>query len=194
MATTSISGTNKLAERIVGEAEADARAMREEAEAAAREIQQMSDKAVSARRAELTSQSEAAKKSLISGYQTRATLDGKKDALRKKRAVIDSAFARAYEAVLSLDPEKRKQICAHMLETQTEGGETVVPAPKDRNALAALVAALPQKRLLLSIDDAKIDGGFILLGEGYEKDCSFRSLLSVVHDAEETAIYQLLFN
>jgi hypothetical protein len=53
---------------------------------------------------------------------------------------------------------------------------------------------MPQKRLSLSDKDAAIDGGFVLLGEGYEKDCSFRSLLSVVRGEEETAVYQLLFD
>ena len=194
MATTSISGTNKLAERIIQEAETDASAARAEAQAAVDEILAASKKVLSSRSAELKSQSEAAEKSLISGYQTRASLDGKKDTLRKKRVVIDTAFSRAYDAVLALDAEKRKQICARLLETEAEGGEVVVPSPSDRGALQSLIAAMPQKRLSLSADNAKIDGGFLLLGEGYEKDCSFRSLLSVVRDEEETAVYQLLFD
>ncbi|NLI55038.1 MAG: hypothetical protein GX417_12080 [Clostridiales bacterium] len=194
MATTSISGTNKLAERIVGEAEADARKVREDAEAAVREIRKQSEKAAALRRAELESQREAAKRSLIGGYQTRAALDGKKDALRKKRAVIDAAFARAYDAALSLDAQTRKRICAGMLAQEAEGGETVVPASADREAMKALVSDMPQKRLSLSDKDAAIDGGFVLLGEGYEKDCSFHSLLSVVRGEEETAVYQLLFD
>ncbi|MEA4870777.1 MAG: hypothetical protein VB062_09130 [Christensenella sp.] len=194
MSTTTISGTNKLAERIIGEAEAEATAVRAEAQAAADEIFASSEKALLARGAELRSQREAAGKSLISGYQTRATLDGKKDTLRKKRAVIDAAFSQAYEAMITLDTEKRKLICAHLLVTEAEGGETVVPAPADREALQSLIAAMPQKRLSLSPDHAAIDGGFILLGDGYEKDCSFRSLLSEIRDEEETTVYQLLFD
>ena len=194
MATTSISGTNKLAERIIHEAETDASAARAAAQASVNEILAVSEKALFSRGVELKSQSEAAEKSLISGYQTRASLDGKKDTLRKKRVVIDTAFSRAYDAVLALDAEKRKQICARLLETEVEGGEVVVPAPADRDALQSLIATMPQKRLSLSTENAKIDGGFLLLGEGYEKDCSFRSLLSVVRDEEETAVYQLLFD
>ena len=130
----------------------------------------------------------------MSGYQTRAMLDAKKDALRKKRVVIDSAFTLAYEAMLSLDTEKRKSICKSMLLSQAEGGETVLPAAQDRAAVAALIAAMPDKKFTLASGTAAIDGGFILLGDGYEKDCSFRSLLSTIRDAEETAVYQLLFD
>ncbi|HWQ98429.1 MAG TPA: V-type ATP synthase subunit E family protein [Clostridia bacterium] len=194
MSSVTISGTNKLAERIVNDAEEEARALLTEAESEARFIREESEKAVSARCVELNSQKESAVKSLIGGYRTRATLDGKKDALRKKRVVIDAAFTRAYEAMLALSAERRKAICANLLAAQAEGGETVLPAEQDRAALIALVASMPEKKLKVSGDSAKIDGGFILLGSGYEKDCSFKSLLTTVRDAEETAVYQLLFD
>ena len=194
MSSVTISGTNKLAERIVNDAKDDARAVLSEAETAAQGILREGDRAVSARKAELTSQKESAVKSLVGGYRTRAALDAKKDALRKKRAVIDSAFTRAYGAMLSLGEQQRKSVCANMLASQAEGGETVMPAAQDRAALAALILAMPEKKLTLASDSAAIDGGFILLGDGYEKDCSFRSLLSTVRDAEETAVYQLIFD
>ena len=194
MASVTISGTNKLAERIVLDAQEGARVVLAEAEAAAQVTRRESEKAVSARKAELASQKESAIKSLVGGYQTRAMLDAKKDALRKKRVVIDSAFSSAYEAMLSLGEQQRKSICANMLASQAEGGETVMPAAQDRAALAALISTMPEKKLTLASGTAAIDGGFILLGDGYEKDCSFRSLLSTVRDAEETAVYQLLFD
>lgn len=194
MSTVTISGTNKLAERILTDAQEEARALLVEAESAATFIRHDGEKAVSVREAELNSQKESAIKSLISGYQTRATLDGKKDALRKKRAVIDAAFDRAYSAMLALGDEKRKAICLNLLKAQAEGGETVLPADADRVALTALVAAMPELKLKVSSGSANIDGGFILLGDGYEKDCSFKSLLATVRDAEETAVYQLLFD
>jgi vacuolar-type H+-ATPase subunit E/Vma4 len=194
MATVTISGTNRLAERIVSDAQEEARAALDEAMHTARDTRRESDKAVSGRREELLSIRARAKKNLIDGYATRALLDAKKDALKKKRAVIDTAFTRAYEATLSLGAEARRSICAGMVASQAEGGETVLPAKADRAALEAIVAAMPKKKLTLSKEDAKIDGGFILLGDGYEKDCSFRSLLATIRDAEETAVYQLLFD
>ena len=194
MATVTISGTNKLAERIVLDAQEEARAVLDQAQEVILGIQKESEKAVSARRAELSSQRTSAVKSLIGGYQTRASLDAKKDALRKKRAVIDAAFTRAYDAVLALPQSDRKEICARMIQAHAEGGEQVLPAKADRASLAAIIAAMPEKKLSLAKDDAANDGGFVLLGDGYEKDCSFRSLLDTVRDAEETAVYQLLFD
>ena len=194
MNSVTISGTNKLAERIIADAQNEARAARSEAEEIALGIRRESEKTNSARKAELLNQRENAVESLVGGYRTRASLDGKKDALGKKRAVIDAAFSRAYDAMGTLDAQKRKSICQSMLSDNAEGGETVLPAEADRAVLSALIAAMPEKKLTLSGKSASIDGGFILLGVGYEKDCSFRSLLSTVRDAEETAVYQLLFS
>lgn len=194
MATVTISGTNKLAERIVTDAQEEARVIREQTQGVISGILTERDKAETLRHAELKNQREAAITSLIGGYRTRASLDAKKDALAKKRTVIDAAFTRAYDAVLSLTGNERKEICAHMIQAHAEGGETVLPAKSDRAAMAAIVTAMPEKKLTLSKDDAAIDGGFILLGDGYEKDCSFRSLLDTVRNAEETAVYQLLFD
>ena len=193
MATVTISGTNKLAERIVSDAQAEANRIMSEAEETVNGFRRDSDKAVAARKAELLSQKQSAIDSLISGYRTRASLDGKKDALGKKRAVIDASFLRAYDAMCSLEPKERKSVCENMIKQHAEGGETVLPAEADRAALSSLIAAMPEKKLTLSGKSASIDGGFILLGDGYEKDCSFKSLLATVRDEEETAVYQLLF-
>lgn len=194
MATISISGTNKLAERIIGEAEADARKVLDEAEAGARAIRAENDKAVAQKRAELTNKRETAKKGLVGGYETRAALEGKKSVLSSKRAVIDCVFTGAYQALLKLSASERGRICENMLRAETEGGETIVPAAADRKTIEAALRAMPEKKLTLSADNAPIDGGFLLLAKGFEKDCSFASLLDLVRGEEETNVAKLLFD
>ena len=194
MATISISGTNKLAERIVTEAEAEAKATLEESGAAVREILAQGDKAVATTRADLLAKREAEEASILGGYQTRAALDGRKAALAKKRAVIDRAFSGAYQAILSLDAAKRGKICERMLRAETEGGETIVPAANDRKAIEQALASMPEKKLKLSNENASLDGGFLILAKGYEKDSSFASLINQVRSEEETNVYKLLFD
>ncbi len=194
MATISISGTNKLAERIIGEAEADARKTRETAEETIRSIRAESEKAVSDKRGDLESKREAEKQSLLDGFKTRTELDGRKNALSKKRAVIDNVFSRAYQAVLVLDETSRTKICETMLRNEAEGGETVLPAKKDRKGIASILANISDRKLTLSDKDADIEGGFLLVSESYEKDCSFRSLMDTVRSDEETNIAKMLFD
>lgn len=194
MATISISGTNKLAERIVVEAEAEAKATLEESGAAVRSILAESDRAVAQKRAELDAKREAEKASILGGYQTRAALDGRKSALAKKRAVIDRVFTGAYQALLALGENQRGQICARMLRAEAEGGETIVPAAKDRAVIESILASMPERKLTLSRENASFDGGFLLVAKGYEKDCSFASLFNMLRGEEETNVYKLLFD
>lgn len=194
MATISISGTNKLAERIVGEAEADAKKVLSDAEAGVRSIRAESDKAVAAQRAQLAAKREAAQKSLLDGFVTRTALDGRKSALAKKRAVIDKAFTQAYAAVLALDEGARSEICEKLLRAEAEGGETVMPAKADRKGIQKAIAGMKGVSLTISEKDADIEGGFILVSKSYEKDCSFASLMDEIRGGEETNIAKMLFD
>jgi V/A-type H+-transporting ATPase subunit E len=194
MATISISGTNKLAERIVGEAEADAKKVLSEAEAGVRSIREESDKALGELRKSLAAKREAATKSLLDGFVTRTALDGRKSALAKKRAVIDKAFSQAYCAVLALDEDARTQICAKLLLVEAEGGETVVPAKADRKGIQKTIGDMKDVSLKLSERNADIEGGFLLVSGSYEKDCSFASLMNEIRGGEETHIAKMLFD
>lgn len=194
MATISISGTNKLAERIVSEAEAQAQIALEESGATIRAIQAENEKTAAQKRAELRAKRESTIAGVIAGYETRASLEGGKSALAKKRAMIDRVFSGAYQALIALDAHERGRICERMLRTEAEGGETIVPAAKDRAAIVSVLAKLPEKSLILSKENASVDGGFLLIADGYEKDCSFASLLNLLRSEEETSVAKLLFD
>lgn len=194
MSTLSISGTNKLAERILGDAEAEAQKTLAEAEAAAGAIRAENERALKVLREELTIKRESAVKSLLDGFMTRAALDGRKSTLAKKRAIIDETFVSAYRALLKLDENQRARICERMLRAEAEGGETVVPAKADRKGIEQVLSGMKEKQLKLSEQDAPIEGGFLLLSKSYEKDCSFRSLMNEVRQSEETSVAKMLFD
>ncbi|MEN6594797.1 MAG: hypothetical protein ABFC31_07630 [Clostridiaceae bacterium] len=194
MSTLSISGTNKLAERILGDAEAEAQKTLAEAEAAAGAIRAENERALKVLREELTIKREAAVKSLLDGFMTRAALDGRKSTLAKKRAIIDETFLSAYRALLKLDENQRARICERMLRAEAEGGETVVPAKADRKGIEQVLSGMKDKQLKLSEQDAPIEGGFLLLSKSYEKDCSFLSLMNEVRQDEETSVAKMLFD
>jgi vacuolar-type H+-ATPase subunit E/Vma4 len=194
MSTLSISGTNKLAERILGDAEAEAQKALAEAESAAGAIRAESERALKALREAHSIKREAAVKSLLNGFMTRAALDGRKSTLAKKRTIIDETFVGAYHAMLALDENQRKRICERVLRAEAEGGETVVPAKADRKGIEQVLSGMKDKQLKLSEQDANIEGGFLLLSKSYEKDCSFRSLMNDVRQDEETSVAKMLFD
>lgn len=125
---TNMNGANKLAERILSDARADAERTLSEARASADALRRESEARLQALSADYAAKREAAANALVEGSRTRASLDARKAALAKKRAVIDEAFVRAYQDMCALDVTARGAICRRMLEAEAEGGETVVPA------------------------------------------------------------------
>ena len=193
MATQEMTGTNKLAERILSDARADAEKTASEAAKSIASIQAESEKRLATKRAEQENKCALAVKSVLDGCKTRASLDGRKAALAKKRAVIDETFRQVREGMLALSETERASICLGMLERDAEAGETVVPSRRDRGAVERILKGFTKAPLTLSDRDADIDSGFLLAGEGYEKDCSFSALLEDFRAAEETGVAAYLF-
>ncbi len=186
-------GVNKLAARIVSDAQQDALRIGKETADAISAIQKDNDCAVRALQADYAQKREAAVKSVLDGSKTRAALDGRKETLAKKRAVIDATFEQAYQKLLALSAGERGNICLAVLRREAEGGELLKPSAADRDAIAALLPAFG-RQVTLSNADAPIDGGFLLIAKSYEKDCSFRSILDELRQAEETNVAKMLFD
>lgn len=193
MATLEVTGTMKLATRILDDARADAERTKADARQSIAAIRADSEHKLAACGAELAARRESAVKGVLDGCKTRASLDGRKAALAEKRLVIDEVFDRAYRALLALNDDARAKVCLAMLLSEAEDGDIVLPAQRDRAILAGLMDKLGGKRLTLADTDAAIQGGFVLSSEGYEKDCSFASLLGDLRLNEETEIARRLF-
>ncbi len=193
MATEVVTGTMKLATRIIEDARADAEKTGAAANESIAEIRAENEKTQSLRKAEFAAKREAAVKSVLDGCKTRAELDGRKQALTKKRAVIDEVFNRAYSALLALSGSAREAVLGAMLAAEAEDGDVVVPAQADRALLTKVLNGFAGAKVTLGPDDAPLDGGFMLVNAGYEKDCSFQSLLRELRGEEETAVARLLF-
>ena len=186
-------GALKLAERILSQARAAAEATAAEARAALDAEKAELDKRKEELLADFSKKREEAVAGVLDGAKTRAAIDGRKAALARRRQVIEKAFALAYEAMLNLGDADREKILLGVVKGEAEGGETLVPAKKDREIVEAIIEALPEKKLTLSEQDAACESGCVIVGESFEKDCSFAAILSEVREREETAVSKLLF-
>lgn len=184
----------KLKDRILDEARADAEKTAKDAQLAIEEQKAELEKRVTAIKADYAKKREQMVSSVLDGAKTRAAIDGRKAALGKKRLVIEKAFEETYQKMLSLSDADRKTVLKGVLSANAEGGECIVPAKRDRAILSALVSELADRKLTLSDEDANCECGCILRGKGYEKDCSFRSVLAEVRENEETVVSKLLFD
>ena len=176
-----IADANEAAGKILADAEATIGGIRESRDA---EIAMRAEKAQKEREQKIGV--------ILNGCRTRAELDGRKETLRAKRALLDGVFDEAYNRMLALSNEKREAMYLSLLKKEAKANDTVVPAKVDRGVLGVVVKKLPFS-VKLSDRDADAEAGFVLLGDGYEKDCSMKAILRELRDAEETNVAKALF-
>ena len=181
-----------LIDRILADAKEAADRILSDAEASASGIRESRDAEI-ARKAEQTEKERQQQISVVlNGCRTRAELDGRKETLRAKRALLDNVFTEAYHRMLALSNEKREALFRSILLKEANENDVVAPAQTDRDVLARTIAGLPFS-VKLSEKDAEAEAGFVLYGDGYEKDCSMKAILRELRDAEETNVAKILF-
>jgi vacuolar-type H+-ATPase subunit E/Vma4 len=183
---------DKLIERILGEAEADASAARDKAADSCRVVAADCEKKIMERAAVAASARDSAVKGVLDGARTRAELDGRKETLSVRRRILDEAFDAATKALNALTGPRREAILFSLLTNEAAAGDAVLPAKQDRELIAKLLPQVPFK-LTLSDQDAPCEGGFLLVGGSYEKDCSLNALMAELRLKEETNAARILF-
>ena len=184
---------DKLIGRILGEAEADASAARDKAAESCRAISADCEKRIAERAQAAAASRDAAVKGVLDGARTRAELDGRKETLGVRRRILDEAFDAAAKELNALTGPRREKILLSLLTREAAAGDTVLPAKQDRALIARLLKEVPAA-LTLSDEDAPCEGGFLLLGGSYEKDCSLSALMAELRLSEETNAARILFN
>jgi vacuolar-type H+-ATPase subunit E/Vma4 len=183
---------DKLIERILGEAEADASAAREKAAEGCRAVIADCEKKIAERATVAAAARDIAVKGVLDGARTRAELDGRKETLSVRRRILDEAFAAATKELNALTGPRREAILLSLLKKEAAAGDVVEPAKQDRAVIEKLLPQVPVK-LTLSEKDAPCEGGFLLQGGSYEKDCSLDALMAELRLNEETNAARILF-
>ncbi len=94
--------------------------------------------------------------------------------------------------MLALATDRREALFLSVLEKEAKANDTVMPAKVDRAVIEHAAKKLPF-RVNVSDRDAEAEAGFVLFGDGYEKDCSMKAILRELRDAEETNVAKILF-
>ena len=184
-----------IVERIISDAEEEARAIIKEAEERAKAT--VARATTDAERNRLGTQAEVKAKadSIFDGKAAVARLDGAKIMLAEKRGVIDEIYARALEKLLNLSEKETLSLCTRLLTEHAEEGDELVFADNFRYAQA--VSALPvvkQKKLKVSTKRAKLDGGFMLCGKNSDKNLSYGAILAMDREEQQAQIASVIFN
>jgi len=189
-----------LLERILEDAREEAAGIAEKAREEVRAIEEAAAQKEKNLKAQLQLQNEKLYAAIVERSRTNAALESRKYSLLLKRELLDESFRLASERLYALRGEKREQLLSSLLFKEAEGGEQILANDEDRKLLEKLLPHLNQnlskagkKPLCLSEKTGKMAGGFLLLGEAYEKNCSFEALLALVRENEESRVADILF-
>lgn len=173
-------GADKLITGIIEAARAEAQEIEDQAanEVAAIKAGLSADK--ERLKDEFALKAQAEREDVLKRAAVNAELDGRRETLKRKHELIDRAYSAAEEKLNSLTGKDREAILLKLLKKECSGFETVRPAEKDREALSALIASCGVEGLSLGAPAQGIDGGFLLEGKNYVKDCSFAAFMNEI--------------
>lgn len=144
---------------------------------------------------------EADSASYMERIKSSAELKKRQAVLLAKQTVISDMLDKAYEALLSKEPDEyftlvRKMLDRFVLAKQGEiyfSQKDLERMPAGFEAEIETIAGSKGGSLKLGKETKNIDGGFILVYGGVEENCSFKALLSAQKDALSDKVHELLF-
>ncbi len=132
-----------------------------------------------------------------------AQLESRKDLLATKQSLIAQAFSKTLDELTNLDDQAYQALLKKMLLSFSESGtENVACSAKDCQRLPqsfwqdvneALRSQGKKGELKPAEETRDIRGGFVLLTDGVEVNCSFEALLAMKRDELEPEVAAVLF-
>ena len=184
-----------IVERIISDAEEEARAIIKDAEErAAKTIAEANARAERNKQGTEAEVSEKVK-GIFDGKAATARLDCAKILLGEKRGVIDEVYSRALKQLVEAGKAETLFLAERLLKEYAEEGDEIAFA--DNFRFQKELAALPvvkEKKLKVSPKSVTIDGGFILSGKNSDKNLSYGALLASDREERQAEIAAKLFN
>ena len=175
-----MNGIDKVAARIVSDAQQEASALKAETAARTAELKETADKHAAELRSALLTEGEAEAEKQYALLVAAAETEAKKETLRVKQEVLAEAFDRAVLYLRNLEGDKYVALLASLAQKASEtGSEEIILNPEDRAKYGgALMETLKNAgtKLTLSEETRPIVGGLILSQGRIEVNCALDTL------------------
>ncbi len=186
-------GKEAIIERILFDAGQEAGAIVEEAQKQAESRLAEAKTKAAELKAETEEEISERSKRISEGKAATARLDSSKLLLAEKRRVIDEIYDRALKGLLSLGEHESLALVERLLkENAEEGDEVVFAADYPHIAKAARLPVISEKKLTVGKPQGT-GGGFLLRGKVCDKNVTFRALLALDREEQESALAAKLF-
>ncbi len=219
-----INGLERITDKILAEATAEAASILSAAEAETREISASYAARAEEIRRRLSEEAEREGKELVFRAKAAATNLGRDRMLRTESDLIDGVFDAAFEGLCRLEAEPATELLAGLLAAalteELQAAETRVPeedeapveayevilTPRDRERLGAAVLTAARKKLSGRVAEEKLDrlrlsertvsaeGGLILVCGDTEINCTYSLLFAQLRAELEAEVSHTLFD
>lgn len=191
-----------ILEKITQDARAQAADILREAQKQADELREEADRQVEAHRQQTVAAARREVAEQESRMQRMAELEQRKALLSAKREVMDEAFEKALSMMHVMKPGQARAYHLAQIVSLAQGDEQLVvgqplPAWFDESFIGDVNTALTKAgrlgQIRLADSQEKVSGGFMLLREGLELNCSYEAQLKVRRMALEGEVAAVLF-
>lgn len=199
-----MTGTEKIKTKILEDSRTRAFQIEEQAKQEARDILDTASKAAGQRKAELLSKAEAEGAEVYRRLIAVAGLEGRKDLLRAKQDIVDTAFRSAMEKVTQLpDMEYQKLLEEMVVGAAEKGSGEILLSEKDLHRIDSQFLGNINNRLnnagiigdlVMSRENIRTAGGVILRYGEMEINSTFEILFGMLRPQLENDVVKILFN
>ncbi len=197
-----MNGIDRISQRILEDAQAEAARIIEEAEQRARSIKDRKVKEVEKSNQKLHEENMAKAQERRRRMLSAAELEMKKETLAAKQQMIDEAMEKAKQAIMDMPKDEYRRVISKMLLESAQGHEEVVFSAADEERLdQSLIDQVNQElkeqgkkgELKLSPERGEFEGGFILRSGGMEINNTFGAILRMSRNHLEARLAEILF-
>ncbi len=194
----------KITLQIMDDAKAKVETINDEAKTQAEEIEKKARTQADKKKEQIIEQAKKdaeEQKRRITGM---AQLEARKELLAAKQDIIGQVIDKIMDQLSGMDDQSYLDLMENLLLRMVErGDEIIVCSERDKDRIPSefwkkINDALKKKgkkgELALSDETRTISGGFIILSDGVEINCSFESLFQLKKDELESDIADILFN
>lgn len=193
----------KIIEKILSDARAEAQRMLESARAQAAQIREKAQREAQQQRESILAQAQQEAQSRRRAHLAAATAAARNAVLEAKRAVLERAFQQAAERIAAMPVSEYKSWLVRLIVQAAEtGDEEVILSSADRQALgeafikeanAQLARHGKKGALKLSAETRDIGRGFVLKSTNSEINVTVATLLRRAQEELEIEVAQMLF-
>ena len=196
-------GIEKITDKIIADAKAEANEIISSARAQADEIRRGGEAQAEAETSGILSAAKQKSEEILRRAQSNAGLEARKQRLSAKQALVSQAFDRAFTLLKTLPDAKYLTFLTTLaVKASTTGSEELIfsPAVRAKYGKQVVVAANRQLEqsgrtaaLTLSVESRDIPGGLFLKNGRVEANCTLDTLLRLSRDGLSAEVAGLLF-